>query len=160
MSEDDATRSRQLARDALDMLLGANASTENAVRAAMRVAALRKHTFWQAWLQLQLVDLTGDRSGLDSVTTLLDAAFPEGVVSREVAAKVFADYSASREVDSERIDGSPIGEVEQLVQMAALLIQEGDDPGPKIYERVKRNREVLVRVKSRIQQYLSEVEGG
>jgi hypothetical protein len=159
MSENDATRARAFARDALDELLAPNASIESVVRKAMRVAALRRHAFWRAWLQLQLIDLTGDRAELTTIKTMLDAAFPDERVSQDVAQNVFADYTASRESGIPgKIDGRPITEIEQLVQMAALLIQEGDDPGPKIFERVQRNRQVLSRVKNRIQQYLSEVE--
>jgi hypothetical protein len=161
VSEDDRRQARKLAKDALRDLQTVGTPIEVGIQKAMRVAALCGDPFWRAWLQLQLVDLTGDRANLTSIKTMLDAALPDERVSQEIAVTVFADYTESRAIDiANTIDGSPITDLEQLVQMAALLLQEGDDPGPKIFERVRRNTLILSRVKGRIQKYLTHVESG
>jgi hypothetical protein len=161
VSEDDRSRARKLATDALQDLRTVGTPIQVGIHKAIRVAALCGHPFWRAWLQLQLVDLTGDRANLASIKTMLDAALADERVSQEVAVNVFLDYTESRSIDiPDTIDGSPITDLEQLVEMATLLLQDGDDPGPKIFERVRRNKQILSRVRSRIQEYLTQVESG
>jgi hypothetical protein len=154
---DDRAQARELATDALQDLADDGTPIEVGIRKAIRVAALCKHPFWQAWLQLQLVDLTGDQANLLSIKAMLDAALPDKHVSQEVAVNVFFDYTCSRAIDiPDVILGNPITDLEQLVQMAALLLKEDDNPGPKIFERVRRNKLILSRVKTDVELALRE----
>jgi hypothetical protein len=158
MPGDAGMGAREIAADALDQLLDANAPLEAVIRKALRVAALRRHPYWRAWLQLQFIDLSRTPDDAGTIETVLETASMDDRMSPEVASRAYSDYRKSRQTSDGEFDGASITVIEQVVQMAACLIREGDNVGPMIVERVRRNNEILAEVKNRIRQYLASID--
>jgi hypothetical protein len=162
MPEDKRKQAQELASSALDDLTNPSVPIENAIRRAMRVAALSGHPFWRAWLQLQLVDFREAKGDLKAMREMLQGYFPDDSHYQKVAKNVLVDYIASRSSPAfeDKMYGAPVTDMESMVETARQLLRGVGQPDAQVMVAVQRSSQMLSRIKNRIQQYLMNVESG
>jgi len=161
MAESKRALSRRLATEALSGITTPGYSLEAVIRKALRVAALRNHTYYEAWFRLQLLDIGSGRHDLRKVREIVNTAFPNGERSEEVTAEILADYMTSRSVPSrpDQMYGATIASLEQSVSNMedAFNNARGDLPH-EFVRSLHENKQMFNGIKNRVQTYLMQVE--
>lgn len=154
---DDGDEIIGIASFALSQLIQKKSSVESGVRATLRVATMRRHTFWQFWAYLNLHTLS-EPGNAERARKLLQDAFPDSEEQRlSVVDSVFQDLKHCREVRKDKILIDGVGQLESKQLIADARIKAGFDPPTTDANEL---RDVLFRVKNRVQMYLMAIENG
>lgn len=159
MNEDQTFDSRSAASYALGQLLFKESSVEVGVRSVLRIAEHRGFTWWRVWATLQLVPFNAGTLGED-ITRMVKEDFPEEKRGHQASlyGDQFLEYSYLRwqpETEHYAVDG--IAKLEKLCALAEAAYIRGQDDLRQI---VLMNTEILSRIKSRVQEFLTAIEAG
>lgn len=143
---------------ALGSLIYGGASVEACVRAVLRIATLKGHSWWQAWAQVQLMRTSSadnDPHSLKRMHRILEGSLPHEQQRNETIDSVLDDYSATRSYSQKNGEGKDetrftAGSVSDLENEVSA------DPASNLSDSY---RDLLTRIKNRAQYYLTQIEG-
>lgn len=163
MTDDDEVFSVRFgAAAALSQLLFKDSSVEVAVRSVLRIADHRGLTWWKLWATLQLETLRTETLG-EQIAEVLDADFPEVKASqRELTVQQALDEynylrSSSHSFSRSTAALAVMEKETALTEMAYARDPDGLDGARQM---VLARTEILSRIRSRVQYFLSTVERG
>ncbi len=153
-------KARAIAADALSQS-AKGGSVESLVRAALRVAALMRHSYMRGWFALQLNDLKATvtaKTGRE-LRESIQAAMPDTETAVAVTNKVIKDYTDSRTSkvlgNGNKLFGHPLSQLEYIVRAAPNA--PAPDAAFNVYIEL---REILKAIERRTEDYLVKVESG
>lgn len=155
---DKADLARSLASEALTDLSTPGTPIQVALLKAIRVAALKGHAYWRAWLTLQLTDGGSEHSAV-RIQEQIASTLPDSETAQAVTKQVALDYMTSRSIANQptKIYGASIEELEGFVKRNQRLasIAPAD-----VSEIINELRGMFARIRNRISDYLIGVESG
>lgn len=153
----DYDESKGIASFALSQLLQKDSSVESAVRAVLRVAALRGHSWWEVWANLQLVTIGEDKNGMRKALDELGRKFPSIAQRDQIFDDAAKDLKHCRTDEDGQIFTEGVGQIERRLSIREQRQALGVD---EVRASDNSIREALFRIKNRAQLYLQSVECG
>jgi len=157
---DNRDQTRSLASEALGDLASPQKRLTTVVEKALRIASLRKHSYWRAWCEMQLRDLSEPQEITafhHKMTSTLDLD-REG---KQIIENALVDYSITRLTPSRgqhAAFGGTLSTLEDALRDAELLQASMGTPPPDAIVYMSELRRALEKIRQRVRNYLIDVE--
>jgi hypothetical protein len=143
----------------LSQLLFKDSSVEVGVRSVLRIAEHKGLTWWRLWVTLQLTPFNADTLGED-IARIVDEDFPEEKAAHRgnLYTEHFNEYRYLRwDADTRHYTVDGLAKLEKITALAEVGYARGHDDLRMV---VFTNADVLSRIKSRVQDFLTAIERG